>query len=46
MPGNVDVSQVFLTCIRDPRQLQPTWDHFQAMFQAQAEAQARARKKK
>jgi hypothetical protein len=42
----VDVDQVFRSCIRDPQQLQPTWDHFTAMFQAQAEAQARARKKK
>jgi hypothetical protein len=45
MPGDVDASQVFLNCTRDPQQLQPTWDHFMAMFKAQAEAQARARKK-
>jgi hypothetical protein len=46
MPGGIDITQVFRTCIRDPQQLQPIWDHFQAVFQAQAEAQARAKKKK
>jgi hypothetical protein len=46
MPGNIDITQVFRTCIRDPQQLQPIWDHFQAVFKAQAEAQSRARKKK
>jgi Dolichyl-phosphate-mannose-protein mannosyltransferase len=40
-----DVIQIFRTCIRDPNQLQPTWDRLQAQFQAQAAAQARARKK-
>ena len=27
---------VFLTCVQDPQQLQPTWDHFQKMMQDQA----------
>jgi hypothetical protein len=46
MPGNIDINLVFRACIRDPNQLQPTWDYFQAIFKAQAEAQARARKRK
>jgi Dolichyl-phosphate-mannose-protein mannosyltransferase len=42
----IDFNQIFITCIRDPQQLQPIWDHYTALFKAQAEAQARARKKK
>jgi hypothetical protein len=27
---------VLLTCVQDPQQLQPTWDHFQEMMKDQA----------
>jgi hypothetical protein len=36
MPGG-DLRLIFLTCIRDPQQLQPTWDHMQAAMQAEVE---------
>ncbi len=31
-----DLRLTFLNCIRDPQQLQPTWDHFTAQAQKQA----------
>ena len=36
MPGDMDFRTLFLTLVRDPQQLQPTWDHFQAMLQEEA----------
>lgn len=42
-PG-FDVIQIFRVCIRDPNQLQPTWNRLTAEFQAQAAAQARKKK--
>ncbi len=35
-PGQEDFRLLFLNCIRDPQQLQPTLDRIQAEFQAQA----------
>lgn len=32
-----DMRVIFLSCIRDPQQLQPTWDRVAAMMQAEAE---------
>ena len=37
MPFPGDIRLVFLKCIRDPQQLQPTWDNMQAMMQAETE---------
>jgi hypothetical protein len=37
LPG--DIRLVFLNTIRDPNQLQPTWDRMQAQFQAMMEQQ-------
>jgi hypothetical protein len=31
-----DLRLVFLNCIHDPKQLQPTWDYFTAQAQRQA----------
>jgi len=42
-PTKEDVRLVFLNCIRDPRQLQPTLDRLQAEFQAMAEAQKKTK---
>ncbi|MGA7633774.1 MAG: hypothetical protein WCB11_23680, partial [Terriglobales bacterium] len=33
--GAFDPRSVFLNCMRDPQQLQPTMDHFQAMMETQ-----------
>jgi len=38
-PGLEDFRLMFLNCIRDPQQLQPTLDRIQATFQAMAEEQ-------
>lgn len=38
-PG--DMRLVFLSCIRDPQQLQPTWDRVTAMMQAEMEKRKR-----
>ena len=50
MPGNIDVNEIFRSCVRDPTQLQSIWDGLRAKFQAEADAQAAAqaaaRKKK
>lgn len=35
MPGGGDARLIFLDCIRDPRQLQPTMDHITAEYEAQ-----------
>jgi 4-amino-4-deoxy-L-arabinose transferase-like glycosyltransferase len=35
IPG--DLRLIFLSCIRDPQQLQPTWDHMTATMQADME---------
>jgi hypothetical protein len=42
MPG-FDPRSIFSNCIRDPKQLQPTMDHFQAMME---EYRKKNRKKK
>jgi len=42
-PG--DVRLIFLKTIRDPNQLQPTWDSMMAQFQAMMEAQKRKQAK-
>ncbi|MGA8152255.1 MAG: hypothetical protein WB952_14980 [Terriglobales bacterium] len=31
MPKDLDTRSIFMTCVRDPQQLQPTMDRFQAM---------------
>jgi hypothetical protein len=41
-----DLRLIFLNCIHDPQQLQPTWDHFAAQAQAQAARQASGSKAK
>jgi hypothetical protein len=41
-PADMDFRMIFLNMVRDPQQLQPTWDHFQAKFR---EEQEKARKK-
>jgi hypothetical protein len=33
--GDFDVRTVFLNCMRDPNQMQPTMDRFQAMMENQ-----------
>jgi 4-amino-4-deoxy-L-arabinose transferase-like glycosyltransferase len=38
-PG--DIRLLFFTCVRDPQQLQPTWDHMQATMQADMEKRKR-----
>ena len=38
-PG--DLRLLFLSCIRDPQQLQPTWDHMTATMQAEMEKRNR-----
>jgi len=35
MPGNLDARLIFLKCIRDPNQLQPTMDNMVALFAAE-----------
>jgi hypothetical protein len=35
--GGIDMVSIFLACVRDPQQLQPTVDHFQEMMKAQAQ---------
>ena len=39
IPG--DLRLLFLSCIRDPQQLQPTWDHMTATMQAEMEKRRR-----
>lgn len=43
-PG--DIRLIWLDCIRDPRQLQPTWDRFIAMANQMREEQKKAKDKK
>jgi hypothetical protein len=42
-PGNVDSRLIFLKCVRDPNQLQPTWDGMMAQYQAEQEKRKQAR---
>jgi hypothetical protein len=44
-PPGFDFIQIFRACVRDPGQLQPTWDRMTAYFKEQAAAQRRAGKK-
>jgi hypothetical protein len=39
IPG--DLRLLFLSCIRDPQQLQPTWDRMTATMQAEMEKRKR-----
>ena len=36
MPGGMDATAFFASLVRDPQQLQPTWDKFQKYFEEQA----------
>jgi len=45
MPRQMDIRQIFFECTRDPRKLQPTFDHFMELGK-EMQAQARAKKKK
>jgi hypothetical protein len=38
-PGKIDFRLMLLTCIRDPQQLQPSWDRMQAEYEAMAQQQ-------
>lgn len=42
-PGNVDSRVIFLNCVRDPNQLQPTWDGMMAQYRAEQEKRKRMR---
>ena len=47
-PGG-DIRKIFLVCIRDPNQLQPTWDGMMARYNeemAKQKAEREARRKK
>jgi hypothetical protein len=45
-PPGPDFRLMFLNCIKDPAQLQPTLDRIQAEFQKMADARKKTRKKK
>ena len=45
MPGEIDFRQVFIDVVRDPQQLQPTWDRMSAMMQEEIKKQQQARKR-
>src|SRR5206468_12043969 len=44
-PWKGDIRLVFLNCLNDPAQLQPTWDRMAAYFRATADEQKQKRKK-
>lgn len=43
MPGNVDSRLIFLKCVLDPNQLQPTWDGMMARYHAEQEKRKQIR---
>ena len=46
MPGEMDATAFFASMVRDPQQLQPTWDKFQKMFEEEARKRKAQREKK
>ena len=42
-PGNVDSRLIFFKCVRDPDQLQPTWDSMMAQYRAEQEKRKQMR---
>jgi hypothetical protein len=43
MPGHVDPRVIFLNCVRDPNQLQPTMDNMMAQYRAEQEKRKQTR---
>lgn len=43
MPGSVDPRVIFLNCVRDSNQLQPTMDHMMAQYQAEQQRRKQMR---